>query len=1134
MTTSIRQNNLLLNQDWTRIYQTFKNADFKSYDFENLRRVMIGYLRENYPEDFNDYIESSEYLALIDLLAFLGQSLAFRIDLASRENFIELAERKESVLRLARTLAYNSKRNIPAFGLLKFDTVSTTENILDSNGRNLARQIISWNDPSNNNWAEQFITVLNAAMISNVEFGKSQGTETISGITTDQYRFNTVSDDVPIFSFSKTVAARSMLFEVFSTIFSQDKLIYEESPQPGTQPGFIYKNDGLGPGSANTGFFVGFKQGSLEFADFAINVPTSNEIVAIDATGINNDDLWLYRLDGNGNQINEWTKVSTTTGNNIAYNSVTNNIRDIYSAITKDEDRVDLVFADGTYGNLPQGSFRIYYRVSNGLSYSIAPNELTGINLSIPYVNSKGDSQTLTVSCSLKYSVNNSTPSEDIDSIRVNAPAAYYTQNRMITAEDYNLAPLTSSQNILKVRAINRISSGVSRNFDVIDPSGRYSGVNMYGDDGYIYKEESESSFTFTPVDRLDAINFIRGTVEPELASTGIYNFYLTKFAEVNFSDETTTWVSSSSNVNQGTGYFKNSVDLSLLQVGVYTTNTLKYLRVGALIKFVPPTGYSFKRNQIVLTDPNDPEQINYIWTKAVSIIGDGTNAGQGSLATGDGPIVFSEPVPTGAIASRIVPKFTNNISTATEAEITTLINDGVNFGLRYDVNTSTWKIIDKDNLNIFDNFSTGRSGDISNLNLDSSWLVAFIKNADQYIVRIRKMFYVFGSLKQNRFYLDQKTKGYDPETGLTIKDQVKILGINTDRSFITPLKQDCVFEIDSVIEESDGYQLSNEIRVSFSDTDDDNVIDDPESFIRFVGEDSELRYLFFIKNTNAQFVSYQYVDNNDNTILIRQKETQVDLNSFDDGQLIYFYDVDEDVVKRVNKTTNTFDIQSNYKAVIGRDKIKFQYIHNADVDRRIDPGVSNIIDVFLLTKTYDTNYRNWLRGAIANQPETPTSDDLRISFGQQLNDIKSISDEIIYHPVKYKVLFGNKADERLRAVFKVVKNPNRSINNNNLKVRIIAAINEFFDVNNWDFGDRFYLGELVTYVINELSPDISNMVIAPRRSDQPFGDLFEIQSESDEIFVSGATVDDVSIVDSISTTELAKSNTTIVTGTSN
>jgi len=160
MSSTDRQNRLLVAEDWKRIYQSFRNADFQSYDFENLRRVMINYLRENYPEDFNDYIESSEYLALIDMIAFLGQSIAFRVDLNARENFLELAERRESVLRLARLLSYNAKRNRTSNGLLKFTSVSTTQTVIDSNGRNLSGQVILWNDPANNNWYDQFIKVI--------------------------------------------------------------------------------------------------------------------------------------------------------------------------------------------------------------------------------------------------------------------------------------------------------------------------------------------------------------------------------------------------------------------------------------------------------------------------------------------------------------------------------------------------------------------------------------------------------------------------------------------------------------------------------------------------------------------------------------------------------------------------------------------------------------------------------------------------------------------------------------------------------------------------------------------------------------------------------------------------------------
>ena len=156
MSSTNRQNRLLLAEDWKKVYQSFRNAEFKSYDFDNLRRTMINYLRQNYPEDFNDYIESSEYLALIDLIAFLGQNISYRIDLNARENFLELAERRESVLRLARLLSYNPKRNQTANGLLKFESVSTSEDIVDSNGTNLSNQTVLWNDPANTNWREQF------------------------------------------------------------------------------------------------------------------------------------------------------------------------------------------------------------------------------------------------------------------------------------------------------------------------------------------------------------------------------------------------------------------------------------------------------------------------------------------------------------------------------------------------------------------------------------------------------------------------------------------------------------------------------------------------------------------------------------------------------------------------------------------------------------------------------------------------------------------------------------------------------------------------------------------------------------------------------------------------------------------
>lgn len=1133
MTTTARLNNLLLNQDWTRIYQTFQNADFKSYDFENLRRVIITYLRENYAEDFNDYIESSEYMALVDAIAFMGQSLSFRIDLASRENFIDLAERKESVLRLARMLAYNAKRNLPAQGLLKFDTISTSENILDSNGRNLAQQVIQWNDPTNINWQDQFNRILNSAMADNTEFGRSQGTDVIGGITTDQYRFRSVSADVPIYSYTKSVAGRTMLFELVSTVFKDAEEIYEETPNPGNQLGFVYRQDGKGAGSNNTGFYLLFKQGSLEVADFDIEVPTVNEKVSVATEGINEKDLWLYSLDANGNQIDQWTRVDSIVGNNIAYNSISSNVRNIYNVVTRENDKVDLIFADGVYGNLPRGSFRLFYRVSNGLTYQIAPSEMRGINITIPYANKQGVLHTLSIGLSLKYTVDNSTPSEDIDAIRTNAPALYYTQNRMITGEDYNLAPLSSSQNILKVKAINRTSSGISRNFEIIDASGKYSSVNVYGSDGYVYKQDNEVTLSFKFTDRLDIFNFIRNNLEPQFNSAGVYNFYLTKFNKINFSDTNTVWSSVSTDVNQSTGYFINAVDSSLLKVGTYTTNILKYVSPGSLIKFTPPAGKAFKNGALVDTNLQDPDQKTKIWVKVVGVVGDGTNAGRGALNSGLGPIRFNDIVPTGAIATRIVPKFVSDLPSDLEAEMVNLTFSNINFGIRFDIATASWKIIGAADLNLLDNFSLGKSGDATSSNLDASWIVSFIKEVDRYVVRIRTLDYVFGSLEQNRFYFDANQKAYDARNNQVQKDKIKVLGINTSNDFITPLLADLDFEVSDTIVFDDGYQAANEIKVAFSDIDDDGVIDNPEQFEQIVGEDSQLNFLFFKKTTDLYGeIIYEFVDNSTGTILIRDRESLVNINDteFTNDRLVYFYNADENVVKRVDTGTNTFILESDYQAFVGRADLKFHYIHNASVDRRIDPSASNIIDVYILTRTYDITFRNYLSGAISQEPEAPNSDNLRISFGSQLDKIKSISDEIIYHPVSYKILFGSKAEEKLQAVFKVVKNSAKSINDNDLKVRIITAINEFFDSSNWDFGDTFYLSELITYITNQTSPDISNMIILPKQESQVFGSLFEIKSRSDEVFVSGATVDDIEIVASINASEIRTNPNYIVT----
>jgi len=197
MASNTRQNTLLANTVWQKLYRTFQQADFKSYDFDTIRRTLIDYLQLNYPESFNDFIESSEYVALIDMISYVAQSISYRVDLNARENFIDLAERKDSVLRLARLISYQPKRNTAGNGFLKITSVSTSETVTDSNGQNIANTPILWNDLTNDNWQDQFNTVINASLPKNQFVNKPEQSDTIGGINSQLYRINGANLDLP-------------------------------------------------------------------------------------------------------------------------------------------------------------------------------------------------------------------------------------------------------------------------------------------------------------------------------------------------------------------------------------------------------------------------------------------------------------------------------------------------------------------------------------------------------------------------------------------------------------------------------------------------------------------------------------------------------------------------------------------------------------------------------------------------------------------------------------------------------------------------------------------------------------------------------------------------------------------------
>lgn len=1141
MASSSRQSAIFGVQDWKRIYQTYREADFQSYDYETLRKSFIDYLTAYYPETFNDYIESSEFVALLDVMAFMGQALAFRDDLNTRENFMDTAERRDSVIKLANLVSYNPKRNTAGQGLVKVTAISTTENIQDINGVNLSNTTILWNDAANPNWQEQFNTVINSALVNSQRVGRPGNAQTILGVNTQEYTINIPQGQLPVVPYVTEVDAVQMNFELVSSTSVNSTSLYEPPPAPNGQFIMLYRNDRLGFGSANTGFFFYFKQGTLINNDFYFPERIQNNFQNIDIDGINNTDTWLYQLNSTGTIQNLWTQVE-----NIFINTDLqgNSQRNIFSVTSRANDQVRYVFGDGVFGEIPVGTFRTYVRSSNALTYTIEPSEMAGITVSINYVSRQNRIETLTFTFSLQSVVNTALSRESIVQIKERAPARYYTQNRMVNGEDYSNFPFTRYNSIVKSTAVNRSSIGVSRSLDLLDPTGKYSSTNMFADDGALYISDLPKSTIFSTLNRNFALEFVSQTLPLLLSNPAAIQYYQKYYPRytgyypgTNSKDNYCYWQQSTLDGSQITGYFyildtqNNQIPI---QLGSFSIYSMRYITKGAQLKFVAPTGFYFDENnrlQPGFSTPANGGRDN-IWIGVQNVIGDGFNFGEGNLSSGVGPVTLNTFVPTGAYLdpdqfapTAIIPEFDNTLNPFLVRAVLDKIELKQNFALKFDnsvlLTENRWSLLESvpDNAGPTDYFVRFTANSIDN----------------SYLVTVKNTSYYFGSVDQVQFVFDGSQLVYDQRSGKVFSDYVNVLKYNSNSINSGILGIDYILNtIDQPIE-SDG--LPNNFQITVSTINQITGFSyDPDFFTDIVGT-STTAYVFFKIVSDIGDIFRPVLLPTNSILTAYSTLSQVEFVKYEYPAETVFYCINGDgqtgvprfyqtveVIGTQPPVLNVVDVTSQYLVTTGRGELNFQYRHNSSNTTRIDPATTNIIDLYVVTQAYYTAYQNWLRDTTGTVPlpPKPTINELQQSYGD-LDSYKMISDSVVLNSVTFKPLFGQKAAPALRGTIKVIKSPATTASDSQIRSSVLAALNSYFTLDKWDFGDTFYFSELTAYLHLQLGNLISSVVLVSSNPDETFGDLYEIQSSPSEIFVNGATTDDVVVVASLSPSTLQR-----------
>jgi hypothetical protein len=235
-------------------------------------------------------------------------------------------------------------------------------------------------------------------------------------------------------------------------------------------------------------------------------------------------------------------------------------------------------------------------------------------------------------------------------------------------------------------------------------------------------------------------------------------------------------------------------------------------------------------------------------------------------------------------------------------------------------------------------------------------------------------------------------------------------------------------------------------------------------------------------------------------------------------GQLGAFYQL----VISGTGVRSLVEVSGDWLARVGRQSLYYQYRHNAALTSRIDPGTTNIIDLYIVTQSYYTAYTNWIRDSTGTvpKPDVPTINELSTAY-QGLNNYKMISDNVVVNSVTFKPLFGPKAAENLRGTIKVIRAANSTASESEIKTLVVANLNQYFDIAIWNFGDTFYFSELAAYLHRYLGSIISSVVLVPLDTQKYFGDMYEVRAEPSEIFVNGATIDNIIVIDALTSTNL-------------
>lgn len=101
-------------------------------DFESIKTQLISFIKQHYGDVYSDYSESSVAMMLLELNAIVGDNLSYHLDRTYNELFLDTAQNKDSIIKLAKNLGYKPRNKRASSCLVDVSIVVPTDfNIYD-------------------------------------------------------------------------------------------------------------------------------------------------------------------------------------------------------------------------------------------------------------------------------------------------------------------------------------------------------------------------------------------------------------------------------------------------------------------------------------------------------------------------------------------------------------------------------------------------------------------------------------------------------------------------------------------------------------------------------------------------------------------------------------------------------------------------------------------------------------------------------------------------------------------------------------------------------------------------------------------------------------------------------------------